>query len=93
MSEIYTPDTLPEKPDGFTRQLGMHMNFGRGRGAASYKILDPEKRLMPFGYQYDTRDGGLTGFTVPGRDGVMAWAELVAYWPEYLQSKNLEVKS
>lgn len=90
MSEIYIPETLPVKQDGFTRQLGMHMNFGPKGGAATYKIFDPQKRQMPFGFQYDTRKGGLTGFILDGRDGVMTWAELVEYWPEYLKSQMVE---
>lgn len=87
MTQIHVPETLPAQPDGFTKHLQMHMNFGKGRGGATYSIKDAEGRLMPFGYQYDTRKGGLTGLTLSGRDGVMTWAELVAYWPEYLKKR------
>jgi hypothetical protein len=85
---FYTPASLPPKPEGFTRHLHMHMNFGRGKGVGLYSVLDPEGRLMPFAYQYDTRKGGLTGFTVEGRDDALTWEQLVAYWPQYLQSKQ-----
>lgn len=67
---------LPEKPEGFTRRMTMHMNFGSEGGAATFDIYGPDGALMPFGYQYDTRKGGLTGFRVEGVEGVMTWAQL-----------------
>jgi hypothetical protein len=88
VSQVHTPDVIPVTPEGFTKHMQMHMNFGKGQGGATYTIKDKEGRLMPFGYQYDTRKGGLTGFTLSTRDGVMTWAELVAYWPDYLKKKS-----
>ena len=67
---------LPEKPEGFTRRLVMHLNFGSAGGAATYSVHDRDGNPMPFGYQYDTRKEGLTGFTVPGVSSVMTWAQL-----------------
>jgi hypothetical protein len=67
--------------------MTLHLSFGRGKGAATYKVHDPAGHEMPIGFQYDTRKGGLTGFTLPGRDGVLTWPELVAYWPEFLKTK------
>ena len=46
---------LPKKPDGFTKELIMHMNFGPKGGAAQYKIKNAAGKEMPFCYQYDTR--------------------------------------
>jgi hypothetical protein len=74
------PVVLPEKPEGFTQKMTLHLNFGSEGGAATYDIFDPEGRKMPFGKQYDTRKGGLTGFTVAGVEGVMNWAELRAHY-------------
>ena len=81
-----TPEELPEKPTGWTKRLSMHMNFGSDGGAASYTIKDETGADTPIGYQYDTRKGGLTGFFLPGVEGVMTWAELRAKWPEWLEA-------
>lgn len=78
---------LPIKPDGWTRKMTMHMSFGDG-GAAIYECFDPDGNRVDFGYQYDTRKDGLTGFTLPGIDGVMTWAELRAKWPEWIKAKE-----
>lgn len=85
---IHYPETLPQKPDGFTKRLEVHMNFGREGGAAQYSVYDANGAKMPFGHQYDTRKDGLTGFAIDGRDGVLTWAELVAYWPEFLAARK-----
>lgn len=81
------PDSLPDKPEGWTRKMLLHMNFGKEGGAARFSIYDPDGTEMPFGYQYDTRKGGLTGFTAPGIDDVMTWAELRERWPEIRAAK------
>lgn len=67
---------LPEQPRGWTRRMALHLNFGSDGGGATFDVFTPSGKQAPFGYQYDTRKGGLTGFTVPGVDGVMSWAEL-----------------
>lgn len=84
------PDELPEKPEGWTREMKLHMNFGEEGGAASFRILDPEGREMPFAYQYDTRKGGLTGFALPGVDRILTWADLRAEWPAFVERKRNE---
>lgn len=82
------PAELPEKPEGWTKHMQMHMNFGRDGGCASYTIKDERHLKMPIGYQYDTRKGGLTGFTLPDVDGVMSWNELRAAWPDWLKARK-----
>lgn len=77
---------LPEKPTGWTRHMVMHMNFGEEGGAATFRIKDPDGNDAPFGYKYDTRKEGLTGFTLPNVKGVMTWAELRAKWPEWIKT-------
>lgn len=79
---------LPEKPEGWTRHLLLHMNFGEAGGAATYEIKDQDGNKTPIGYQYDTRKGGLTGFTLPGAEGVMPWAQLCAKWPEWRAAQS-----
>lgn len=82
------PSELPERPVGWTRKMMLHMNFGRQGGCASYQVFDPDGRLAKFGYQYDTRPGGLTGFTLPDVDGVLTWGELRAHWPEWIKTRG-----
>lgn len=72
------PSELPERPIGWTRQLKVHLNFGRGKGAASYRIHDADGRVTPIEFGYDTRKDGRRGFTLPGVDKAMTWAELRA---------------
>lgn len=67
---------LPAVPTGWTKHLLMHLNFGEAGGAATYEIKDPDGNVAPFGYQYDTRPGGVTGFTHPDHKGAMTWARL-----------------
>lgn len=67
---------LPETPAGWTKSLSVHMNFGEDGGAASYDIKDPDGNVAPFGSQYDTRKGGLTGFKHRDFEGVKTWTEL-----------------
>jgi hypothetical protein len=67
---------LPEKPTGYTKRLEIHYNFGSKGGMGVYRVFAPGGAHMPFGMQYDTRKGGLNGFTHRDHDGVMTWAEL-----------------
>lgn len=80
---------LPEKPEGWTRRMLCHMNFGGDGGAATFEIIDTGGNTTPIGYQYDTRKNGLTGYTLPNVEGVMTRAELRDRWPEW----NKEAKS
>jgi len=82
------PKELPASPEGWTRRMQMHLNFGEGGGAATFSILDDEGHAMPITYQYDTRKRGLTGFTLPNHEGVMTWEELRAAWPEWRKTRG-----
>lgn len=82
------PSELPEKPVGWTRKMQMHINFGSDGGVGTYTVHDPNGRKAEFGYQYDTRKGGLTGFTLPDVDGVLTWGELRAHWPEWIKTRG-----
>jgi hypothetical protein len=75
---------LPEKPNGWTKTLCMHMNFGSEGGAATYTVRNAEGEETPIGYQYDTRKGGQTGFSLPDSETLITWTELRAEWPKYL---------
>ncbi len=86
------PAALPERPEGFTRKMTMHLNFGGDGGAATFDVFNPSGAKMPFGYQYDTRKGGLTGFVLPGREGVATWAEVRAAWSDILMEAVKEPK-
>lgn len=67
---------LPESPSGFHRELVVHTIFEDGNSTGVYTITDPKGQPAPFGYRFDTRKGGVTGFTVPGVEGAMTWERL-----------------
>lgn len=82
------PAPLPADPKGYTKRMKMHLNFGREGGAATYAIYDPDGDEMPITYQYDTRPGGITGFSLTGVEQVFAsWADLAAYWPTFVKAR------
>lgn len=82
------PDALPEKPEGWKQKMLMHMNFGSDGGAATFELFDSAGRKMPIGKQYDTRKGGLSGFTLDGIDGALTWKQLREAWPAWIASKK-----
>ncbi len=82
------PGELPEKPDGWTKHMLVHMNFGSAGGAATYEIKDPQGNAVPFAYQYDTRKNGLTGFSLKGIEGVLTWKQLREAWPAWLAERR-----
>lgn len=71
---------LPETQNGYSREVVTHTTFKDGHSAGVYTIRDPEGRPMPFGFQFNTRKNGLTGFTVPGIESVMSWTQLRRYY-------------
>lgn len=78
--ESVTLTELPERPDGWTRHLAVHYNYGEKGGAATYTIRDEKGRQTNIGYAYDTRKTketprGEAGFFVNGSE-LMSWAEL-----------------
>lgn len=85
------PSELPATPDGYTKRMGMHLNFGEEGGAATYAIHDPDGNDTGIVYQYDTRRARLrpakTGFHVPAAKTAVfkTWAELSAAWPEIVE--------
>lgn len=54
MSAPFIPAELPEKPEGWTRKMTLHMSFEDG-GTACFCVIDPEGRETCIAYQYDTR--------------------------------------
>lgn len=66
----------------------MHMNFGSAGGAATYEIRDPDGKPTGITYQYDTREGGLPGFTLDGIEEVMTWVRLREVWPAWVAAKT-----
>ena len=72
--------TLPEKPEGWTKRMVCHLNFGRAGGSASYDVFDAEGRKAPFGWGCDSRKGGGRGFYVPECDGYLTWDEVRAHY-------------
>lgn len=80
MSESVILTELPEKPVGWTRTCILHLNFGGGKGAASYTIHDEQGRTVAgLHYSYDTSKGGQRGFTLDGDEQFyQTWPELRA---------------
>lgn len=84
------PAELPEKPNGWRKRIDMHMNMGGGCGTASYTVIDAEGKEMPIGYSYysnrEKPEESYSGFTLPGVDRHLTWAELRAAWSAYYAS-------
>lgn len=55
MTKPHIPSELPVKPEGWTRRMSMHLNYGRDGGAAVFSIHDEQGRATCIVYQYDTR--------------------------------------
>jgi hypothetical protein len=70
---------IPEKPEGWTKHMLFHMNFGGGKGSATYEILDAQGRVTNIGYMYDTRPRHKArGFFIRDleMDKPLSWLEL-----------------
>jgi hypothetical protein len=84
MSEQFiTLAELPENPDGWTRRMEIHLNYGDAGGAATYSIFDDKGRKTNVGYAYDTRGEGESGFFIHGSE-LMSWAQLRVRYTELL---------
>lgn len=88
---------LPEKPDGWTKRLAVHYNYGEKGGAATYTIRDERGRQTNIGYAYDTRKTkesprGEAGFFVNGSE-LMTWPELRRRFTELTTRTSSSVKS
>jgi hypothetical protein len=68
------PEQLPERPEGYTQRMIAHLNFGGGKGASTYEICDPKKRVTPIVLTYSSHGG--SGFSLPGVKPLMTWAQL-----------------
>ena len=96
MNDPLIPDSLPFDPQGYSWRLALHVNFGRGGGAAVYHIHDAQGHRLPIQYQYDKRALGTeglkrTGFFLAGLDRQFdSWEEVVTFWPEYLAIRKSE---
>ena len=85
------PDQLPEKPIGYKQTLLVHLNFGGGKGAASYAITDRDGGEMPFTFDYNTKQK-LRGFSLPGVKGVLSWQQLCDIWPRWIARARARAK-
>ena len=54
MADHELPDELPEQFKG-TKRMGIHLNYGRDGGAATYRWHGADGRAWPIQEQYDTR--------------------------------------
>lgn len=86
------PDTLPERPNGFKKQMKMHIKMGSS-GQGSYAVFNAEGMRMPFSYAYcvDKRkpEKNYSGLILPGHeDKALTWDELRALWPEWIKAKK-----
>ena len=91
--EAVLPKELPKEPSGWTKKMIIHMNFGAKGGSAAFEVCNPAGEVMPIGYQYDTRKGGQTGFSLPGIDPLMTWPELCEMWPTWLKKHEKAVSA
>ena len=88
MNDVLPIEKTPtELPDGCTRKMQMHLNFGSKGGAATYSVHLPTGEQLPIVYQYDTqkKPDYETGFFFTfgtGDDPVYKkWSECKAAWP------------
>jgi hypothetical protein len=89
-TETYWPLTLATDPKtaGYKQRLTLHLNFGPGKGAATYAILDAEGRKLPVAYGYT--DGGKNRYLLLGETEYKKWADVVAAYPaERAKQKHL----
>lgn len=71
---------IPEKPEGWTKKMTLHLNYGEDGGRGEYKIMDETGKEMPFGWVYDTRkEVNKQGYTHPDCADVMTWDQLRAF--------------
>ena len=84
------PKQLPEKPEGWTRILICHFNYGADGGSATYSVFDADGNEMPFVYGYDTRKPPVKGFKLPGNGAILTWAQLRAEWSRWLREQDQE---
>jgi hypothetical protein len=82
------PAELPEKPDGYKRQLLQHLKLATG-GCGDYAILDPDGEPMPIGYTYYHHkrkpEASYNGFFLHEDRGTIhtTWAELRQAWAKH----------
>ena len=68
---------LPEKPEGWTRKMTLHLNFGEDGGRGEYTIMDDTGKVMPFAWLYDTRkEVNKQGYVHRDCPDVMTWSQL-----------------
>lgn len=87
------PDELPETPEGFGRELRMHMKMANGVSQASYTVISPDRVRLPFHFAYREEkrhpENNYRGFIIEGHeDKALSWAELRAIWPEWIKKKR-----
>lgn len=77
------PPELPEKPEGWTRRMVLHIRCGKG-GSAVYDVLDPSGKKTGIEWGYD-EVAKTRGFTF-GEDPRIfpTWAALREAWPGLL---------
>lgn len=78
MSETVRLAELPETPTGWKKSQALHLNFGGGKGAASYDIFDEQGRKVEgISYGYNTAEK-VRGFLLHADPAAryLTWAEL-----------------
>lgn len=85
------PAELPANPEGWRKQMTMHLNFGAKGAAATFAIIDAEGRTMPFVFSYRTGKGHRTeerGFYLEGSKEPLTWVDLRKRWPTFLKLRR-----
>lgn len=82
MSEL--PETLPASPEGYTKTMKLHLNFGDGKGAGFYRCFDPAGKIQPFEWFYNSKKK-INGFALPGVDEPLTWKQMSEIYPEWLR--------
>lgn len=79
------PRTLPRKPEGFTRRMTMHLNYGRGGHSGAFDIYTDEGVKLPIEYAYNTGQN-VRGFYLRGSAEPLTWNQICDVWPAYVRA-------
>jgi hypothetical protein len=89
-TEPQLPAVLPAKPEGFTRRIATHLNFGSKGSSAVYDLFAPSGAQMPVHYMVQTGKGKKVtsqGFYFVHSEECLTWEQLRGRWVSYMKAR------